>query len=229
MANNIRYDERERAMRGYESFDLSLDNPYDRAAIIHGIRHNLQFAQSDRITSLCTGEDAQSNSDFCRARNARLIMSGIMPSSDEIGAFDTGDTASGRTVKRPYCIWHPEFATEDFYRNLVQKYPDLRYQVGRACAAAGYHALYQELDLLPDVSMAEEARESNAEDSRAIYDAIMAAKARYQVMDDYALHVKLDATPINTLPAHLSGTRSAASSITCVGVPVSRKSINTEP
>lgn len=39
----------------------------------------------------------------------------------------------------------------------------MRYQVGRACAAAGYVDLYQELSLLPDVFMAEEAHESGTE------------------------------------------------------------------
>ncbi|KAK3343841.1 hypothetical protein B0T25DRAFT_615151 [Lasiosphaeria hispida] len=58
------------------------------------------------------------------------------------------------------------------YRELASRYPDRRYQVGRACAAAGYAALYAELDLLPDVSIAEEAREGPAE-SKPIFEAIM--------------------------------------------------------
>ncbi|CBF71445.1 hypothetical protein AN6781.2 [Aspergillus nidulans FGSC A4] len=42
-------------------------------------------------------------------------------------------------------------------RLRTHQYPSMRYQVGRACAAAGYFDLYKELDLLPDVSIAEEA------------------------------------------------------------------------
>ncbi|KAF9884542.1 hypothetical protein FE257_001487 [Aspergillus nanangensis] len=46
--------------------------------------------------------------------------------------------------------------------NLVEEYPEkklLRYAVGRACAAGGYTTLYHELELLPDVAIAEEARQ----------------------------------------------------------------------
>ncbi|KAK1855664.1 hypothetical protein CCHR01_01678 [Colletotrichum chrysophilum] len=35
----------------------------------------------------------------------------------------------------------------------------MRYQVGRACAVADYNKLYDELQLLPDVSIAEEAED----------------------------------------------------------------------
>jgi hypothetical protein len=34
----------------------------------------------------------------------------------------------------PYCVWYPGFATEDTYRALARQYPNLRYNVGRACA-----------------------------------------------------------------------------------------------
>jgi hypothetical protein len=44
----------------------------------------------------------------------------------------------------------------------------MRYQVGRACAAAGYFDLYKELDLLPDVSIAEEAPGGNTEGGNQI-------------------------------------------------------------
>ncbi|KAJ4287831.1 hypothetical protein N0V88_007541 [Collariella sp. IMI 366227] len=46
-------------------------------------------------------------------------------------------------------------------------------------------ALYLELDLLPDVSIAEEARESGNDGSTAIFEHIMGQPTRYAVMDDY--------------------------------------------
>jgi hypothetical protein len=60
---------------------------------------------------------------------------------------------------QPYCIWHPDIAQEQTYRELVRRYPTMRYQVGRACAAAGYADLYHELDLLPDVCPLPKRRE----------------------------------------------------------------------
>ncbi|KAK5174157.1 uncharacterized protein LTR77_001237 [Saxophila tyrrhenica] len=73
----------------------------------------------------------------------------------------TSHTASG-----------PETAEENTYRELAQRYPQMKYQVARACAVAGYDKLYQELDVLPETHIAEEARECG---STAIYDQIMAA------------------------------------------------------
>ncbi|KAI8263482.1 hypothetical protein K4K53_008089 [Colletotrichum sp. SAR 10_77] len=60
---------------------------------------------------------------------------------------------------KPYCIWY-YLGSEDTYRRLARRYPEMRYHVGRACAAAGYAKLYFELDLLPDISIAEEARDA---------------------------------------------------------------------
>ncbi|KXJ93529.1 hypothetical protein Micbo1qcDRAFT_161542, partial [Microdochium bolleyi] len=98
-----------------------------------------------------------------------------------------------RPSQWPYCIWYPDIAPEDTYRKLATVVPAMRYQVGRACAVAGYADLYHELDdLLPDPSIAEEARESPHEGSRVIFDTIMASPARYAVMDDYNLTVTLD-------------------------------------
>ncbi|CVL05800.1 uncharacterized protein FMAN_10529 [Fusarium mangiferae] len=93
--------------------------------------------------------------------------------------------------EQPYCIWHPDMATEDTYRSLASKFPDMRYQVGRACAAAGYHALCHELDILPEVSIAEEARESETDGGKLIYDEIMSFKYRYSIMDDCKRTIKL--------------------------------------
>lgn len=72
------------------------------------------------------------------------------------------------TASYLYCIWHPDIASEDTYRKLAAACPNMRYQVGRACAVAGYAQLYRELDLLPDPCIAEEAREaSRASEGRA--------------------------------------------------------------
>ncbi|KAF4843337.1 hypothetical protein CGCSCA4_v008134 [Colletotrichum siamense] len=65
----------------------------------------------------------------------------------------------------------------------------MRYHVGRACAVAGYKTLYDELDLLPDVSIAEEARDNRHMD---IFDAIVNQPVRYAVMNDYTRTVELD-------------------------------------
>ncbi|KAF4429374.1 hypothetical protein F53441_14018 [Fusarium austroafricanum] len=67
----------------------------------------------------------------------------------------------------------------------------MRYQVGRACAAAGYHALYQELDLLPQVSIAEEVRESETDGGKLIYEETMSFKHRYAIMDDCKRSIEL--------------------------------------
>ncbi|WYZ38472.1 hypothetical protein EsH8_III_000386 [Colletotrichum jinshuiense] len=96
---------------------------------------------------------------------------------------------SSETVK-PYCIWYPDVAKEDTYRSLVERYPDMRYQVGRACAVAGYKTLYNELNLLPDVSIAEEARDNGHMD---IFEAITSQAVRYAVMNDYNRTVNLHA------------------------------------
>lgn len=104
----------------------------------------------------------------------------------------------------PYCIWYPDIATEETYREIAKCYPQMRYQVGRACAVAGYAGLYSELDLLPDVSIAEEARDKvirnqlhrgsgtdNRNGSQEIFNQIVSQPVRWQVMDDYARSVDL--------------------------------------
>lgn len=123
----------------------------------------------------------------------------------------------GNDHVQPYCIWYPDLATEDTYRSLASRYPRMRYQIGRACAVAGYLALYEELGLLPDVSICEEAREGLSEGSRAIYNHIMSQPVRYAIMDDYERSVnEADPKP----GAHLNGdtaTRSCLSVTQDVG------------
>lgn len=138
-------------------------------AVIRGIRTHYEFAISNAVRELSI-----SFPEIARDRNARLVMSDCGLTEEQL--------ADSNHV--PYCIWYPDVASEDTYRQLAQHYPFLHYQVGRACAVAGYHELYKELALLPDVSTAEEARESDAEGSTQIYRSIMASPVRYQVMDD---------------------------------------------
>ena len=51
----------------------------------------------------------------------------------------------------PHCIWYPSVAEESTYRELVARYPEFKYHVGRACAVANYTTLYGELDSLPEI------------------------------------------------------------------------------
>ncbi|KAF7560272.1 hypothetical protein G7046_g3876 [Stylonectria norvegica] len=112
-----------------------------------------------------------------RALNARAIMSNRVPVMD--------------AQHVPYCFWYPDLPSEDTLRRLLDQCFGLsmRYQVGRACAAGGYTALYKELDLLPDIAIAEEARD-NTTGGREIYQHVMEQPVRYAVMDDYSLSVR---------------------------------------
>ena len=80
-----------------------------------------------------------------------------------------------------YRIWNPGVASEATYRESVRRYPKMTYNVGCACAVAGYIELFLKLDILPEVRIAEEAREC---DNLAIFDAIMAKPVKYEVMND---------------------------------------------
>ncbi|OKP13089.1 hypothetical protein PENSUB_1189 [Penicillium subrubescens] len=87
----------------------------------------------------------------------------------------------------PYCFWHPDVPAEQTLRDLLERYLRkdlLRYQIGRACAAGGYTSLYLGLDLLPDVAIAEVARD-NLASGQAIYESIIASPTRWNCMDDY--------------------------------------------
>ncbi len=148
-----------------------------RLSIVYGIRHHLGFAQWAEVAALA---ELPGNEMFARCHNARLIMSNENPAAmiDET---------------TPYCIHYPDVASEETYRALARRYPNMRYQVGRACAVAGFADLYRELDLLPDVSIAEEARENrDSAGAQDIFAQIMAAPMRYRVMDDYTRTVNVD-------------------------------------
>ncbi|KFA72788.1 hypothetical protein S40288_06364 [Stachybotrys chartarum IBT 40288] len=101
----------------------------------------------------------------------------------------------------PYCIWYPEVASEDTYRQLANRYPQMIYQVARGCAVAGYADLYLELkDVLPEMAVAEEARDAGSD---AIFRHIMKQPVRYRIFDDYFRIINDNAT--SPWPAHLNG------------------------
>lgn len=160
-----------------ERVPVALGLPLIRLCVIRGIRYHPGFA-TDLHGTL---------PEFTRALNARLIMSDFIPDLDDAPEEEI-----------PYCIWHPEVASELTYRRLVQRFPRMSYQVARACAAGGYTDLYLELNVMPDVHVAEEARECG---SSAIFDHIMAAPVRYTVMNDYIRSVDTS----DARPADLSG------------------------
>lgn len=191
----------EAALRGepLSTWDLRGMSYALQICILRGIRHNDGYATKihgyhDGYASELhgyadelpyeAGRVSVPRATFQRARNARAIMSNRVPD------FTDDD-------EMPYCIWYPEVASVETYRELARRYPKMRYHVGRACAVAGYERLYMELDLLPDISIAEEARDSIFRDpentgSQAIFDHIVSQPVRWQVMNDYTRHVDLD-------------------------------------
>ncbi|KAL2286449.1 hypothetical protein FJTKL_06820 [Diaporthe vaccinii] len=87
--------------------------------VLRGIRHHDGFA-----AELLPGS-AEHDPVFARTLHARAIMSNNIPDIPAAEEF-------------PHCIWYPDVASEDSYRQLARRYPQMRYQVGRACAVAGY-------------------------------------------------------------------------------------------
>lgn len=170
------------AIRG-ENLPLAFGLPLTQLCIIRGIRY-----QKDAIPDEFAKELYGAHPLFSRALNARRIMSDSLHLLPDILTPE----------ETPYCIWHPRTASESTYRELVAKYPQLKYQVGRACAVASYTNLYKELDILPDVHIAEEARECG---STEIYESITAAPIRYDVMNDYTRTINTT----NPQPGDLNG------------------------
>ncbi|QPH06474.1 hypothetical protein C2857_004976 [Epichloe festucae Fl1] len=158
------------ALRG-ESVPLDMTKVHHvtRLCVLRGIRHHPGFATELR--------NLPRYPEFTRALNARDIMINVIPDMSNPEEY-------------PYCIWYPDTASEDTYRSLVARYPQMRYNVGRACAVAGYAELYHELGLLPDISIAEEARDKSQ--CPAILEHIQKQPVRWLVMDDYTRSVNLD-------------------------------------
>ncbi|GKT96469.1 hypothetical protein Ct61P_14319 [Colletotrichum tofieldiae] len=150
---------------------------------------------SEPVRKLCLESDKRA---FARARNARLIMSNVVP---EITTDDD----------KPYCIWYPDIASGETYRELAKRYPDMRYLVGRTCAVAGYADLYNELALLPEISIAEEARDcSSKEGSRVIFDTIMHQPICNEILNDYTRSFRPDSPKS---PAFMNGDTAVRSSL----------------
>ncbi|KAL5051298.1 hypothetical protein BDW71DRAFT_202486 [Aspergillus fruticulosus] len=158
------------AIKG-EQIPRQLNGRNHLPCLLRGIRHNPGFATELR------GKYPHIKC-IDKVLNARSIMSNVIP--DMVGHYDM-----------PYCIWYPDVASEETYRQLAARYPEMRYQVGRACAVANYVSLYKELDLLPDVHIAEEARDNNAVE---IYNLIMASgvKAGVHLNGDTAVRSLLE-------------------------------------
>ncbi|KAI1169947.1 hypothetical protein F4777DRAFT_592335 [Nemania sp. FL0916] len=74
---------------------------------------------------------------------------------------------------------------------MSNRIPDIE----RACAVAGYVGLFKKLELLPEVSIAEEAGDcavAGNEGSSTIYDIIIRQPLKFSVLDDYARSSQLD-------------------------------------
>ncbi|KAK1561503.1 LOW QUALITY PROTEIN: uncharacterized protein LY79DRAFT_595499 [Colletotrichum navitas] len=151
------------------------------------LRHNEAFAGSKAVQNLCLESD---NRSYAHAHNARFIISNVVP---EMLADND----------KPYCIWYPHMANKDTYHNLAKQYPGIQYLVGQAYAVTGYTKLYSKLDILPEVSIAEEARDNlHNEGSKAIFDTIIRQPVCYQVLDDYNRRLNIDSP---SSPAWMNG------------------------
>lgn len=192
-----RSEECDLAIQG-QQIPQALGDPVTKACVVRGIRAHMGFGEELR------GESPE----FTRALNARQIMSNIIPEMTHAEEF-------------PYCIWYPTLASEDTYRQLAQRYSQTRYNVGRACAVAGYTKLFCELDLLPDVHIAEEARDNGSHD---IYEIITAHRDLFSIMNDY------DRT-INTESAARSSSRLNGDTAVCsiLGIKRQHQRPHTDP
>jgi len=141
--------------------------------VIRGIRYHAGFGRE--LNGLTPA--------FTRALNAQDIMNNRIP-----------DMSTPEEI--PYCIWHPSVPTRQTCRELASRYPQMKYQVGRACAVAGYFDVYCELSLLPEVHIAEEARERG---SLSVYDMIMSQPVKYAVFNDYIRTINHVNPPIAAL------------------------------
>lgn len=182
-------DECNAAIHG-QQIPVALGYELNRLSVIRGIRHYHGFAQELRGVT----------PEFTRALNARDIMTGIIPTMSEPDEI-------------PYCIWHPDVPDEGTLRALVQRYPHMQYHAARACAVAGYIDLYEELDPLPEVHVAEEASYASAErsnkGSQEIYQRITSQQVKFVIMNDYTRTVDI----ANPRVAFLNGDTAVYSSL----------------
>lgn len=80
--------------------DLTLN--INKLAVVRGILHHPGFGKKLHGYSPL----------FTRALNARSIMSNVIPAMSSPEEF-------------PYCIWYPDTATENTYRELSLRYPSI--------------------------------------------------------------------------------------------------------
>ncbi|KFA53907.1 hypothetical protein S40293_10040 [Stachybotrys chartarum IBT 40293] len=189
-----KYDRQEvlQALRG-QRLPTHLGYALIKLCIIRGILHVPSFAQG--AAAILRG--LPDHPQYTRALNARAIMSNHLPDMDPVT----------RPEELPYCIWYPDVASEDTYRKLAERYPQMRYQVARSCAVAGYTQLFLDLEhVLPEVAVAEDARDAG---SHAIFTHIMEQPVQYKVFDDYQRTI----SPDNPLPACLNGDTCVVSTI----------------
>ncbi|KAJ5551689.1 hypothetical protein N7535_000367 [Penicillium sp. DV-2018c] len=162
-----------------------------RFAVIRGIRHHDGFAHELRGVA----------PEFTRALNARAIMGGVIPEMND-------------PAEIPYCIWYPEAPPQETLRDLVKRYPNMIYHAARSCAVAGYFDLYLELQVLPEIHVAAEARDASLarknKGSEAIFEQIMSNHVKFEIMNDYDPSVNLE----NPRPAHLNGDTAVFSDLT---------------
>lgn len=150
----------------------TLGEQVHRLYTIRGIQHHYGFAQELRGVA----------PEFTRALNAWDIISGTIPTISQ-------------PEEIPYCLWYPEVPKEDTLRALVQRYLDMLCYAARACAIAGYIALYEELDPLQEVHVAEEAGYASVQKSsggsQQIYRRILSRPVKFEIMNDYTRTVNI--------------------------------------
>lgn len=155
-----------------------------RKCVIRGILHNSGFGEELR--------GIREAPEFTRALNARKIMDDKIPKMKEDWEF-------------PYCFWYPTLPNTRTLKKLARRYPQLKYNVGRACAVKGIWPQTIGLALVPEVSIAEEARDNGY---MGLYHEIMSHPIQYAVLDDYTRTANIDGKP-----AKLSGNTAVRSSL----------------
>lgn len=111
------------AIQGYQ-LPVNLGRLVTQHAVVRGIRYHPSFALGP--AAILRGVRPL----FTRALNARAIMSNTIPDISAAADF-------------PYCIWHPDLPSRETLQELAARYPEMRYQIGRTCAIAGYFDVYQ--------------------------------------------------------------------------------------
>ncbi|KXN73997.1 hypothetical protein CONCODRAFT_3072 [Conidiobolus coronatus NRRL 28638] len=108
----------------------------DANFVIQGIYYNLDFAKSFL-------EVKKILNNVKVAINARFIINNniTIPFPESL----------------PYCICFPRVTCEYTYRELYRRYPELMYNIARACAIADYRQLCNELNILSETNLMTEA------------------------------------------------------------------------